>query len=161
MAKTTTQLYRSVMDERFTIVACEYPGDGVLDPRWRETTYIDRKGLTRISQADVVVTGEDVEAGAGTSLHDAPGWYSTPDFWIPLGTEYCDAEIHIRPDKKKSTSRYNRNVSGFHFQLEPKYKMPIASFQGALNNMARAAVVQQIAAAKIAASSSENEHKPD
>ena len=46
-------------------------------------------------------------------------------------------------------SRYNRNVSGFHFQLEPKYKMPIASFQGALNNMARAAVVQQIAAAKI------------
>lgn len=149
MAKTTNQLYRSVMDERFTIVACEYPGDGVLDPRWRETSYIDRKGITRTSQADVVVTGENVEAGGGASLHDVPGWYGTPDFWIPQGTEYCDAEIYIRPDKKKSTSRYNPNIGGFHFQLEPKYKMPIASFQGALNNMARAAVVQQMAAAKI------------
>jgi hypothetical protein len=33
MAKTRTHLYRSVMDERFTITIGEYPGDGVLDPR--------------------------------------------------------------------------------------------------------------------------------
>lgn len=44
MARTTTELYRSVMDERFKIVACVYPGDGVLDFRWKETTYIDRGG---------------------------------------------------------------------------------------------------------------------
>jgi hypothetical protein len=34
MAKTQTHLYRSVMDERFTITIGEYPGDGILDPRW-------------------------------------------------------------------------------------------------------------------------------
>lgn len=149
MAKTTTDLYRSVMDERFTISTCEYPGDGVLDPRWRETTYIDRKGVTRTSQADVVVTGTHVETGGGTSLHDVQGWYSAPDFWIPEGTEFCEAEIYIRQAKKQSTSSYNRKLIGFHFQLEPKHKMPIVSFQGALNNMARAAIVRQIAISKL------------
>jgi hypothetical protein len=148
MAKTTTELYRSVMDERFTITLNIYPGDGVLDPRWQQTTYIDRKGLTRTSQADVVVVGDDVEAGGGTSLHDVPGWYSAPDFWIPIGTDYSDVDIHIRADKKQSTSPYNRKLIGTHYQLEPKFKMPVLSFQGALNNMARAAIVQQIAASK-------------
>jgi len=148
MAKTTTHLYRSVMDERFTISIGTYPGDGVLDPRWQQTTYIDRKGLTRTSQADVVVVGDEVEAGGGTSLHDVPGWYSAPDFWIPEGTEYSDVDIHIRADKKQTTSPYNRKLSGTHYQFEPKFKMPVLSFQGALNNMARAAIVQQIAASK-------------
>ena len=148
MAKTTTHLYRSVMDERFTISIGTYPGDGVLDPRWQQTTYIDRKGLTRTSQADVVVVGDEVEAGGGTSLHDVPGWYSAPDFWVPEGTEYSDVDIHIRADKKQTTSPYNRKLSGTHYQLEPKFKMPVLSFQGALNNLARAAIVQQIAAAE-------------
>lgn len=148
MAKTTTHPYRSVMDERFTISIGMYPGDGVLDPRWQQTTYIDRKGLTRTSQADVVVVGDEVEAGGGTFLHDVPGWYSAPDFWIREGTEYSDVDIHIRADKKQTTSPYNRKLSGTHYQLEPKFKMPVLSFQGALNNMARAAIVQQIAASK-------------
>jgi hypothetical protein len=83
-----------------------------------------------------------------TSLHDVPGWYSAPDFWIPEGTEYSVVDIHIRADKKQTTSPYNRKLSGTHYQLEPKFKMPVLSFQGALNNMARAAIVQQIAASK-------------
>lgn len=106
------------------------------------------RGVTRTSQSDVAVTGQDVEAGGGTSLHDGPGWYSVPDFWIPEGTEYPDADIFIRPDKKQTTSPYNRKLIGPQYQLEPKFKMPIVSFQGALNNMARAAIVQQISAAK-------------
>jgi hypothetical protein len=57
-------------------------------------------------------------------------------------------DIHIRADKRQSTSPYNRKLSGTHYQLEPKFKMPVLSFQGALNNMARAAIVQQIAATK-------------
>jgi hypothetical protein len=148
MAKTVTNLYRSVMDKRFTIEACEYPGDGVLDPRWAQTTYIDKKGVTRTSQADVVVIGDEVEAGGGTSLHNVPSWFSAPDFWIPEGTDYSDVDIHISRDSKETTSPYNRQLKGTHFQLEPKYRMPVASFQGALNNMARAAVVQQIAQSK-------------
>ena len=148
MAKTGTHLYRSVMDERFTITVGQYPGDGVLDPRWRPSTYIDRKGIERTSQADVDLDGDDVLPHGGTSLHDVPHWYSAPDFWTPAGTEYSDAEIFIKKDKSPTTSRYNKKLSGYHYQLEPKYKMPIVSFQGALNNMARAAVVQQIALSK-------------
>ncbi|MEO6802403.1 MAG: hypothetical protein ABI197_04050 [Granulicella sp.] len=145
--KTTNHLYRSVMDESFTINVGEYPGDGVLDPRWQDTSYIDRKGNTRISRADVRVRGSEVEPVGGTSLHDVPRWYSAPDFWIPEGTEYSEADIHIHRDDDLRTSPYNRKLSGYHYQLEPKFKMPVLAFKGALNNMARAAVVRQIALA--------------
>ena len=152
MAKTQTHLYRSVMDERFTITIGEYPGDGVLDPRWQDSTYVDKKGKTRTSRADVVVTsgadGPEVGAGRGTSLHDVPRWYSYPDFWIPEGTDYSDAEICIHKDEDRRTSPYNPKLSGFHYQLEPTRQMAVVTFQGALNNMARAAVVRQIALSK-------------
>ena len=137
------------MDERFTIKVGEYPGDGVLDPRWEDSTYVDRKGKTRLSRADVRVRpgtdGPEVEAEGGTSLHDVPRWYSAPDFWIPEGTEYSDADIHVHKDGDIRTSPYNPKLTGFHYQLETKYRMAVVSFRGALNNMARAAVVRQIA----------------
>ena len=140
------------MDDRFTIKVDEYPGDGVLDPRWRDSTCVDRKGNSRLSRADVVVVpgadGPEVQAGRGTSLHDVPGWYSFPDFRIPEGTEYSDADIHIHKDKDLRSSPYNPKLTGLHYQLEPKYQMAVLSFQGALNNMARAAVVRQIALSK-------------
>jgi hypothetical protein len=148
MASTKTDLYRSVMDERFTINVGDYPGDGVLDPRWQESSYVDKKGITRRSKADVVIRGNEVETGGGTSLHDVPHWYSAPDFWIPEGTEYSDADIYVHKDADLRSSPYNRKLNGFHYQLEPKYTMPVVSFQGALNNMARAAVVRQIALSK-------------
>ena len=152
MANTDAHLYRSVMGDRFSIEIGEYPGDGVLDPRWYPSAYKDKKGNTRNSPADVTITtgpgGPEVQTGGGTSLHDKPKWYSTPDFWIPKGTEYCSDEIHIRKDEDLRTSPYNPKLSGHHYQLEPKYPMPIASFQGALNNMARAAVVRQIELSK-------------
>lgn len=152
MAHTQTHLYRSVMGDRFSIEIGKYPGDGVLDPRWQPSTYVDQKGKTRTSRADVTITtglnGPEVSPGGGTSLHDVPRWYSAPDFWIPEGTEYCDAEIHIHKDKDRRSSPYNPKVTGFHYQLEPKYPMPIPSFQGALNNMARAAVARQVALSK-------------
>lgn len=87
--------------------------------------------------------------GGGTSLHDVPHWYSYADYWIPEGTEYCDAEIRIRKDDDLRTSPYNPRITGYHYQLEPKYQMAVSSFQGALNNMARAAVVRQIALSNI------------
>ena len=139
------------MDRRFTIKVGDYPGDGVLDPRWESSTYIDKQGRTQRGKKDVTVVpgnnGPEVEAGAGTSLHDVPQWYSYPDFWIPQGTEYSDADIHIRKDPDRRSSPYNSKLTGLHYQLEPKYRMAVVAFQGALNNMARAAVVRQIALA--------------
>lgn len=86
--------------------------------------------------------------GRGTSLHDVPRWYSYPDFWIPEGTDYSDADIRIHKDEDRRTSPYNPKLTGFHYQLEPTRPMAVVTFQGALNNMARAAVVRQIALSK-------------
>ena len=153
MATTKVHLYRSVMDERFFIKIGEYPGDGILDPRWKESSYVDKRGRTRISKADVVIEvgadGPEVNPGGGTSLHGVPHWYSYVDFWIPEGTEYSDADIVIRKDDDLRTSPYNPKLSGYHYQLESKHKVPVSSFQAALNNMARAAVVRQVALSKI------------
>ena len=104
------------------------------------------------SVADVTVeVGEDgpeVLAGGGTSLHDVPGWFPCKEFWIPIGTEYSSDQIHIRKDNKQKTSPSNPSLKGYHYQLEPRTRMTVLAFRGALNNMARAAVVRQCELAK-------------
>jgi hypothetical protein len=155
MATTDTDLYRSVMDKNFkSIKVGVYPGDGVLDPRWEATTYFSKK-LNRdvISNADVNIVvgganGPEVEAGGGTSLHDVSGWFPTKEFWIPSGTEYSD-EIFIRKDGKQKSCPSNPRLKGYHYQLEPRTRMTVAAFKCALDNMARAAVVQQCKLAKV------------
>ena len=153
MPTTKTDLYRSVMGNTFKSIKIGlYPGDGVLDPRWESTQYFNKKRDQMVtSAADVdVVTGKDgpeVLAGGGTSLHDVSGWFPSKEFWIPEGTEYSD-EIHIREDAKKKTSPFNSSVSGHHCQLEPRTRMSVLAFKGALDNMARAAVVRQCELAK-------------
>lgn len=148
MATTNTDLYRSVMGDRFKeIEVGVYPGDGVLDPRWDSTERFSRKlNRTVIDRADVeIVAGKDgpeVLPSGGTSLHDVSGWFPSKEFWIPPGTEYSD-EIYIRKDPKRKTSQYNPNLKGYHYQLEPRTRMTVSAFKGALNNMARAAVVRQ------------------
>jgi hypothetical protein len=148
MATTDTDLYRSVMDKKFKSIKIGlYPGDGVLDPRWESHQYFSKK-LNRMvtSAADVdIVAGKDgpeVQTGGGTSLHDVPDWFPTKEFWIPKGTEYTE-EISIRKDAKQKTCPSNPNLKGYHYQLEPRTQMTVIAFKGALNNMARAAVVQQ------------------
>lgn len=153
MATTDTDLYRSVMGNTFKkITIGVYPGDGVLDPRWKDTEYYSKKhGRMMVSRADVnVVMGKEepeVEPGGGTSLHDVPRWFPCKEFWIPEGTEYSE-EIYIRKDNKLKSSPSNPNVKGYHYQLEPRTQMTVEAFKGALNNMARAAVVQQCELAK-------------
>lgn len=148
MATTATDLYRSVMGNAFkTIKVGVYPGDGVLDPRWEDSEYFSKKlGRMVTSAADVTIEmgqdGPEVLAGGGTSLHDVPGWFPCKEFWIPNGTEYTD-EIHIRKDSKQKSSPSNPSLKGYHYQLEPRTRMTVLSFRGALNNMARAAVARQ------------------
>jgi hypothetical protein len=153
VASTDTDLYRSVMDKSFkSIKVGVYPGDGVLYPRFESTEYFSKK-LNRMvtSQADVDIAvgkdGPEVLTGGGTSLHDVSGWFPTKEFWIPQGTEYTD-EIYIRKDSKKKTCPGNPNLSGYHYQLEPRTRMMVQAFKGALDNMARAAVARQCELAK-------------
>lgn len=155
MATTSTDLYRSVMGNSFkSIKVGVYPGDGVLDPRWESTEYFSRKlnkMVTSAADVDVVVGGKDgpeVLPDGGTSLHDVAGWFPCKEFWIPAGTEYTD-EIFIRKDAKLKTSPSNPKLTGHHYQLEPRTRMTVTAFKGALNNMARAAVVRQCELAKI------------
>jgi hypothetical protein len=157
MAETDTNLYRSLtgdVGKRFkNIQITVYPGDGVLYPRWEDTQRFSRQRNQVITdQADLtVVAGKDgleVEPDGGTSLHDVAGWFPNKDFWIPKGTEYCAEEIYIRKDPRLKVSQYNQKIAGHHFQLEPKTRMTVAAFKGALDNMARAAVVKQCELAK-------------
>ena len=73
---------------------------------------------------------------------------TAPLIFASRKAECSEADSCIRPDRKQTTNPYDREPSGTHCQLEPKFKRPVLSFQGALNNMARAAIVLQIAASK-------------
>lgn len=150
MATTDTDLYRSVMGGAFKSVKVgTYPGDGILYPRWESTAYFNKKRKQLVtSQADLTVVdggarGPDVLPDGGTSLHDVPGWFPVKEFWIPEGTEYSSELVNIRKDAKQKTSPTNSKLKGYHFQLEPKTRMTVLAFKGALDNMARAAVARQ------------------
>lgn len=155
MATTDTDLYRSVMGGDFkSIKLGVYPGDGVLDPRWESKEYYSNKLKKMVtSQADVTVVtggkdGPDVLPDGGTSLHDVPGWFPSKEFFIPAGTEYSDEIVRIRKDNKLKTSPYNSRLQGYHYQLEPRIRMTVEAFKGALDNMARAAVARQCEVAR-------------
>lgn len=104
------------------------------------------------SRADVTVEagrdGPEVLPGGGTSLHDVSGWFPSKEFWIPQGTEYSAELITIRKDAELKTSPYNPKLKGYHHQLEPRTRMTVLAFKGALDNMARAAVARQCELAK-------------
>jgi hypothetical protein len=152
MATTTTDLFRSIMGDGFKkIKEGVYPGDGVLDPRWTDTQRFVKKTSTwKTDFADVTlvagVDGPEVQTGGGTSLHDVSGWFLGREFRIPQGTEYSD-EVYIRKDAKLKSSPAT-GVKGYHYQLEPRTQMTVLTFQGHLNNMARAAVARQVELAK-------------
>lgn len=152
MATTTTDLFRSLMGDSFKKVKeGVYPGDGILDPRWTDTQrFVKKTGKWKTDFADVTfvvgVDGPEVTTGGGTSLHDVSGWFLGREFRIPQGTEYSD-EIHIRKDTKRKSSLAT-GVAGYHYQLEPRTRMTMLTFQGYLNNMARAAVARQVELAK-------------
>ena len=91
-------------------------------------------------------TGRRSSLGPGDQ--HVSGWFPTKEFWIPEGTEYS-GEISIRKDSKKKTCPGNPDLSGYHYQLEPRTRMMVQAFKGALDNMARAAVARQCALAKV------------
>lgn len=169
MAETTTDLYRALLGDdakKWTRIAKHSdtaetlkPKSGVLHPQWLEKTYEVGPKDARVTQTrapDVTLVANkddpnviDVLAEAkGTSLHDKAQWFGGKEFWIPQGTEYSD-EISIVRDKNPKWNK-KHTVQGYHYQLAPRTRMTQLTFAGYLDNMARAAIVQQIAVAKSA-----------
>lgn len=165
MAETTTDLYRALLGDdsgKWTRSATATdtvdtlkPKAGVLDPQWVEKSYFHKPTNSQRTRApDVTLVANEANPltfdvladGKGTSLHDVPNWFGSKEFWIPAGTIYSD-EIVISRDVKKKTNPKG-TLTGYHYQLEPKTRMPKAAFAGYLDNMARAAIVRQIAIAR-------------
>lgn len=147
MAETTVTLYRSLMGDASKLRVRNGELDpGMLDPRWETSKYV-KDGKTKISRADIrIEMGENgpevVNNGKGTSLHDVSGWFPVRELVIPEGTPYSDEILIVKDDERKKNP--SETVSGFHYMLTARTRMAPMTFKGYLDNMARAAVVQQI-----------------
>ena len=156
MPKTDAALFRAIKNGTFqddTFVEDGAPAVGLLYPRFEATTYIDGNGAAQVSGADVTVhplpTGDEVEAGGGTSLFNVDGWFGFGHwkyFEIPNGTEYGD-NLKIKKGRSKRTNK-SGNRSGHHYQIEPRTRMTVQAYKGALDNSARAAVARSVELAR-------------
>ncbi len=93
---------------------------------------------------------DEVEAGGGTSLFNVDGWFGFGHwkyFEIPNGTEYGD-NLKIKKGRSKRANK-SGNRSGHHYQIEPKTRMTVQAYKGALDNFARAAVARSVELARI------------
>jgi hypothetical protein len=148
MPETSTALFRSATTDAFPagVVKDGVPAAGVLYPDFYERTLPDG----RLREPDVVVfhdtRGDEwVQELGGTSLFDKANvfkgkrWLS---FEIPQGTVIPDSLI-IR------NTGYNKRFEATHYQIESAAKtMRMDSYKGALDNLARNALVRSLATAK-------------
>lgn len=144
MANTDKALWRSVRKEDFpdgTVTGSD-PAPGVLYPDF----YARMLPNGSIRQADVVLyrdgLGQEwVKSAGGTSLFDVKGAFkgkSWLSFEIPEGTLIPDSLI-VRE------TGYNPRYKANHYQIECAAKsMRIDAFKGALDNLARNAIVRAV-----------------
>ncbi|WP_374592490.1 hypothetical protein [Aquabacterium sp.] len=141
MSNTEMELFRSVRVEAFpngTVIEGK-PAPEVLYPDFEPRVLPNG----RKREADVQLSGDKtwVYSGGGTSLFDRPnvfkrsGWLA---FTIPAGTEVPES----------LAVRYTGRNPGFdadHYQIESKaHRMRLDAYKGALDNLARNAVVKSI-----------------
>lgn len=149
MATTSLSLFRSVREEQFatgTIIE-QMPAPEILYPDFEARLLPSGKQRA----ADVTITvAEDtqwVNSGGGTSLFDKANVFKSKkwlSFTIPAGTEVPDS-LTIR------NTGYNRTFSATHYQIESAAaKMRLDAYKGALDNLARNAVVRSIELANAA-----------
>ena len=156
MPATDAHLYRAIINGTFEndeLVKEGRPVVGVLYPRFESTRYVDRQGIERVSGPDVTVQkapgGDEVDAGGGTSMFTVPGWFGFVGwsyFHVPVGTPYPDC-LFIKRGKSLRTNR-SGTLKSPHYQIEPKNRMTVEAYKGALDTFARCAVVEQIKLAK-------------
>jgi len=138
MPTTDTALFRAIKNGTFKDDAFVKNGEavvGLLYPRFEATTYIDGSGNEQVSNADVTVhplpTGDEVEAGGGTSMFDVDGWFGFSHwkyFQVPKGTEYPENLVIKRGRSRRTNKSGNR--SGYHYQIEPKNRMTVSAYKG-------------------------------
>jgi hypothetical protein len=145
MPNTTTELYRSVQQKDFRngVIVDGKAVTGVLYPSFEDKTY-KSKGEWKTRRADIypyIDKGEKfVGTEGGTSLFDVCGcfghvyWFY---FTIPKGT--------VIPDSLKvRNTGFNQTYGATHYQIEASNPMTLAAFKGALDNLARNAVVKSL-----------------
>lgn len=141
MAKTELDLFRSVRIEAFpngTVIESK-PAPEVLYPDFEPRTLPSGKKRG----ADVRLSNDKlwIESGGGTSLFDRPGVFKTKgwlSFDIPAGTEIPNS-LAIRH------TGYNPGFNAEHYQIESHAnRMRLDAYKGALDNLARNAVVKSI-----------------
>ncbi len=140
--KIDVAMFRSVRKEEYpngTVVDGKAV-DGVLYPSFDPTPITGGPKKGEVREADVrkesTEEGIFVMPGGGTSLFDKPDVFGTK-YWcrfdIPVGTTFDDSLKLRGPDWH---SKYNAN----HYQIEPKNRMRLDAFKGALDNFARNAI---------------------
>jgi hypothetical protein len=143
MGTTALDLFRSVREEQFgsgTVIEGK-PAPEILYPDFEPRELPSGK----IRAADVKFsddTKEWVKSGGGTSLFDKANVFKSKkwlSFTIPSGTEVPDS-LNIRE------TGYNKTFQANHYQIESAAKlMRVDAYKGALDNLARNAVVRSIA----------------
>lgn len=156
MPKTNADLFRAIKNGTFKddeFVKNNAPVVGLLYPRFEATSYIDGSGKEQVSDVDVTIhrlpAGDEVEAGGGTSMFDVDGWFGF-GFWkyfkIPKDTEYPE-NLVIKRGRSERTNKAGTR-SGYHYQIEPKNRMTVEAYKGALDNFARSAVAKSVELAR-------------
>lgn len=143
MARTELALYRSVRKEKFpdgTIVD-DHAVEGVLYPSFKDEQ-IWKGGELLIRQADLYPykhEGVDViDSGGGASLFNKPDIFGKKWWWcfeIPEGTV-------IPPSLRIVYTGHNKKYDADHYEIQAAgRRMPVTAYKGALDNLARNAVV--------------------
>lgn len=140
MAKTEVELFRAVRIEQFPdgVIVNDKPAIGILYPDFHSRTLPN--GRTREADVDLTEDKSTVLPGGGTSLFDKPNVFKSKG-WL----SFCIPKATIVPDQiqVKYTNR-NSSFDADHYQIECVVPMRIDAFKGALDNLARNAVVRAV-----------------
>jgi hypothetical protein len=149
MATTSVNLYKSLHKREWPdskdLIVDDVPAIGILYPTFEEKDLGDgRKRAPDVDFAPPESGIVKVMSGGGTSLWDREGVLGGAfrNFTIPQGTV-------IPEPLKVEKGRFDKRRQATHHQIEVATgSLEIGAFKGALDNLARAAVVRAIELAK-------------
>lgn len=152
MTTTSVRLYRSVRKEDFEQgpIVGDAPAPGVLHPAFEDKPFIQQTPDGPVQKTRPADTrpfpGDDgammVAPFKGTSLFDKANVFPAKYWWsfvIPAGTDVPGSLVVRFTD-------HNVRYKADHYQIEPKAGiMRLDAYKGALDNLARSALVKFIA----------------